>query len=121
MRRIGLLLLVSAPGFAATWSGTLVDAKCWGFEENNVGQKNTASYVDRDRNLEVSFCSPSANTKSFAVIPPDGVALTLDAAGNTMATQLLKTARGNKPITVTVAGEPNRGGTIHVSSISPPR
>jgi hypothetical protein len=122
VRAIGFLLLflllLSAPGFAGTWSGTLVDARCWGFEENNVGQKNTAPYVDRDRNLEVSLCSPSAKTKSFAVVPPDGIALGFDAAGNTKASQLAKTASRNMPIRVTVTGERNNRNTIQATSVT---
>ncbi len=90
MRLAVLFCLASSPGFvgnsfAGTWSGTLVNARCWGFAEGNVGQKTTLAYVDRDRNLEVRLCAPSAKTKSFAVIPPDGVSLAFDAAGNTQA------------------------------------
>jgi hypothetical protein len=118
MRMISFLLLLSAAGFAGTWSGTLVDARCWGFEENNVGQKKTAPFVDRDRNLEVSLCSPSAKTKSFAVIPPDGIALAFNAAGNSTASQLVKTAPRNRPIRVTVTGEQNNRNTIQVTSVT---
>jgi hypothetical protein len=118
MRVIILVLLSSGLSFAGTWSGTLVNARCWGFEENNVGQKNTAPYVDRDRNLEVSLCSPNAKTKSFAVVTPEGIALTLDAAGNATAHDLAKAAHRNAPIRVVVTGEPNSKTSIQVSSIS---
>lgn len=117
MRRIVWLFLLAAPGFAGTWSGTLVDAKCWGFAEGNVGQKNTEQYVDRDRNLEVSLCAPTEKTKSFAVIPPDGIALKLDAAGDNMASQLVRTAPRHKPIAVAVTGERDYSNTVQVTSL----
>jgi hypothetical protein len=119
MRIITLVLLSSALSFAGTWSGTLVDARCWGFSENNVGQKNTMSYVGRDRNLQVSQCSPKTKTKSFAVLTPEGHALTLDASGNaTASSELAKVAHRKSPIRVVVTGEPNNKNSIQVSSIS---
>jgi hypothetical protein len=118
MRIITLVLLSSALSFARTWSGTLVDARCWGFEENNVGAKDTDAYVDRDRNLEVSQCSPKAKTKSFAVVTPEGRALALDAAGNARASKLAKAEPRKAPIRVVVTGKPSTKNSIQVSSIS---
>lgn len=117
MRIIALLCLSSALGFAGTWSGTLVDARCWGFSENDVGQKATLQYVDRDRNLEVRLCAPGAKTKTFAVIPPDGIGLTLDANGSAKAAELMKTEPKHAVIGVTVSGERSRN-TIQVSSLA---
>jgi hypothetical protein len=120
MRIITLVLLLSALSFAGTWSGTLVDAKCWGFQENNVGEK--MPYVNTDRNLQVRQCSPKSKTKSFAVVTPAGHALALDAAGNaTASSELAKAAHRKAPIRVVVTGEPNRKNSIQVSSISAAR
>jgi hypothetical protein len=85
MRFAVLLCLSSALGRAETWSGTLLDSRCWDFEENNT--KAVSIYVDRDRNMEIRFCSPTAKTKSFAVVLPDGMNLKLDSAGNAKASE----------------------------------
>ena len=85
MRATVLACLSSAVGHAETWSGTLVDSRCWDFYENNT--KDTSIYVDRDRNMEIRFCSPTAKTKSFAVVLPDGMNLKLDSAGNAKASE----------------------------------
>jgi hypothetical protein len=117
MRIITLVVLSSALSFAGTWSGTLVDAKCWGYTENNVGQK--MPYVDTNRNLQVRQCSPKAKTKSFALLTPGGHALALDAAGNaTASSELAKAAHRKAPIRVVVTGEQNNKKSIQVSSIS---
>jgi hypothetical protein len=117
MRIITLLLLSSALSFAETWSGTLVNARCWGFEQNNVGT-HTLSYVSRDRNQEVRECCPKAKTKSFGLVTPEGIVLVLDAAGNATASELAKAAHRNVPIRVVVVGEPHNKNSIQVLSIS---
>jgi hypothetical protein len=117
MRIITLVLLSSALSFAGTWSGTLVDARCWGY----LSHKDTGSYVERDRNLEVRQCSPKEKTKSFAVLTPEGHALALDAAGNATASELTKTAHRKAPIRVVVTGEAKHKNSIQVSSISVPK
>lgn len=116
--RIALLACFSAGlSFAGTWSGVLVDARCWGFRERNVNPRDTLTFVDRDRNLELSFCTPNAKTKSFAVVPEDGVSLALDAAGNAKAAEVVKQANRKSPLVVDVTGEVNKN-TIAVASIS---
>lgn len=118
MRVLVLLCCSCAAGFAATWSGALVDATCWGFRERNVNPRDTLTFVDRDRNLEVSICTPGAKTKSFAIVPEDGVSLKLDAAGDTKAAELVRNSPKKKQlIEVSVTGEINKG-TIAVASIS---
>jgi len=117
--RFAILLMFSAGmSFAGTWSGALVDAKCWGFRERNVNPLDTLTFVDRDRNLEISFCTPKKKTTVFSIIPPDGVSLQLDAAGNTKAAELVRTTASKRGlIEVTVTGEVDKH-TIAVTSIS---
>jgi hypothetical protein len=110
-----LACLAPALGLAEAWSGTLVDSRCWGFAENNT--KDVSIYVDRDRNLEISSCSPTAKTKSFAVVLSDGLTLKLDAAGDAKAAELVQQTGKASPITVGVTGEKNRN-TIKADSIS---
>ena len=110
-----LVYLSSTIGLAETWSGTLVDSRCWGFAENNT--KDVSIYVDRDRNMEIRSCSPTAKTKSFAVVLPDGLTLKLDAEGNAKAADLIQKVGKESPVTVGVTGEKNRN-TIKADSIS---
>ncbi len=117
MRLTVLLSLSAGLGFAGTWSGTLVDARCWMFEERNIGPHETSQFVDRDRNSELRYCSPGAKTKTFAIVPPDGVSLTLDAAGNTKAAELMKGEPKNAVRHVAVTGELVKN-TIQVQSIA---
>lgn len=117
MRFAVLFCLSAGLSFAGTWSGTLVDARCWMFEERNVGPRDTTTFVDRDRNREVSYCSPNAKSKTFAIVPPDGVSLALDAAGNAKAAQLARTIPKNSTIRVSVTGGLSKN-TIQVESIT---
>src|SRR5579864_6895468 len=105
----------SAIGLAETWSGALVDSRCWGFAENNT--KDVSIYVDRDRNMEIRSCSPTAKTKSFAVVLPDGLTLKLDATGDAKAAELIQNVGKASPVTVGVTGDKNRN-TIKADSIS---
>lgn len=116
--RITLLACFSAAlSFAGTWSGVLVDAKCWGFSERNVNPRDTLTFVDRDRNLEIGMCTPNAKTKAFAIVPPDGVSFGLDAAGNAKATDLVRNSGNKSLLRVNVVGD-LIDKTIAVASIS---
>jgi len=116
--RLAVLFCLSAGlSFAGTWSGTLVDARCWGFEERNIPPNDTTQFVDRDRNEEVRFCSPGAKTKTFAIVPPDGMSLALDGAGNAKAAGLIRGASKYAVIRVSVTGD-LANQTIQVRSIA---
>ena len=116
--RFGVVVLFSTGlSFAGTWSGTLVDARCWMFEESNVSPRHTTQFVDRDRNREVSYCSPGKKTKTFAIVPPDGVSLDLDAAGNAQAADLVRSSGTKSAMRVIVTGEIQKN-LIQVSSIA---
>lgn len=117
-RLLCLSCLASGFGFAATWSGNLVDAKCFqNLEENHNVSDST---VVRDLGLEIRFCSPKAKTHSFAIVQRDGVDLRLDSAGNARASDLVRQAGEKPPLYVTVNGELNKK-TIAVNSITPAR
>lgn len=119
MKILILLCCSCAAGFAGTWSGALVDAGCWGYSERNVNPRDTETFVDRDRNLEISLCAPGNKTKSFAVVPPDGISFKLDSTGDAKAAELVRSQPKKKHLLdVTVTGENNKG-TIAVASISP--
>jgi hypothetical protein len=115
MRSTVLVCLSSALGHAETWSGTLVDSRCWDFQENNT--KDTSIYVDRDTNMELHICSPTAKTKSFTVVLPDGSTLKLNTGGNAKAAELVQKIGKRSPVTVGITGESERN-TVRVDSIS---
>src|ERR1700733_15699369 len=114
MRLAAIASLSSALGLAESWSGTLVDSKCWNTEENNT--KGVSVYVDRDRNMEVRLCSPKANTKSFALVLPDGYTLKLDPSGNAKAAGIIQSTGRKSPVMVAVTGETSNNA-IKVDSI----
>ncbi len=116
--RLALLLCLSPTmSFAGNWSGMLVNSKCYGAEERNVNPSDTLTNVDRDRNLEIRYCSPGAKTKSFAVVQADGVRLRFDSAGNAKAAELVSKTGKKSLLAVAVTGE-LQGKTIQVDSLS---
>jgi hypothetical protein len=117
MRLAVLLFLAAAPGFAATWSGSLVDSKCFAASERNVNPNDTLTAVDRDQNQEIRFCSPASKTKSFAIIQSDGLSFAFDVAGNAKAAEFVRNVPRKPRIAVVVTGE-LKDGTIRVDSIS---
>ncbi len=117
MRLAALLAFSSAVTFAATWSGPLVDSKCYAAEERNVNPTDTETFVDRDGGNEIRYCSPTHKTKSFALIAADGRELNFDSAGNAKAAEMVGNVNKRRRLVVEVSGEMS-GDTIKVDSIS---
>jgi hypothetical protein len=117
MRLAAFLCLSSALSFAGSWSGTLVDSKCYDAEERNVNPTDTLTSVDRDTNREISYCSPSLKTKSFAIVESSGQSFRLDAAGNAKAAELVARTGKKSRCAVVVAGEMSKA-LVKVDSIS---
>lgn len=46
MQLAALACLSSTLGLAESWSGVLVDSRCWESEEGNVTRKDSSNYVD---------------------------------------------------------------------------
>jgi len=114
MRLAALLFCLSAAGFAGTWSGYLVDSKCWTSRQENVSLDT--STVSRDMRMDLYYCLPGYKTKSFAVVLDDWTALKLDPAGNERAVDLVRRAGKRSLIDVTVTGILDRK-TIHSAFI----
>jgi hypothetical protein len=112
-----LICLMAVPGFAQSTTGFLVDSDCYESLERNVNPWDTNTYVDRDRDWEVRYCSPDRKTKSFTLVNHDGLSFKLDPAGNAKAAELLGSARKKSVLEVSVTGEVSRAA-IKVSSIS---
>lgn len=117
LRTAALLCLSSTLGFAASWSGFLVDARCFGNRERNVNPTDTLTAVDRDQNSELRYCAPSVKTTSFALVQQDGSSFTLDSAGDSKAIELVRTTRKKSLFIVVVTGEAKKN-TITVNSIA---
>jgi hypothetical protein len=118
--RVAALFCWSAVlSLAGSWSGSLVDSKCYASEERNVNPTDTSTYVDRDGNLEIRYCSPNKKTKSFTLVLPDGN-FNLDPAGNAKASELVRRIGKRSPLVVVIRGE-MAGKAIQVESISTAR
>ncbi len=112
-----VLVLLPASSFADSWLGVLVDAKCFAFEERNVGPTDTMTFVDRNLARELRYCSPSTKTKTFSIVERDGTTLRLNAEGNDKALDLLARSEKKDPLIVVVTGERDKN-IIKVTSIS---
>lgn len=117
IRLAALVCLMTPLGFAESWSGSLVNLKCYSALQRNVNPHDTLTAVDRDRASEVHYCAPNGKTKSFAVVTIDGETLTLDPAGNSKAAELVRTAGKKSSYYVQVTGE-KKGHDITTESIS---
>ena len=110
------LCLTSSMLLGETWSGLLVDAKCYAIARSNVNV-NDATTVDRDVQADVESCRPNAKTKSFALVQQDSSGLNLDSVGNAKAADPVRNRRKEKSIKVTVTGE-RAGKAIRTDTIS---
>jgi hypothetical protein len=117
IRLFAFAAIFSAFAWADTWTGSLVDAKCFAAAERNVNPTDTLTFVDRNGGEEVRSCAPTHKTKLFALVPSVGDALELDGTGNAKALELLKSAGKTNWIEVVITGEPAAKG-IKVDSLS---
>jgi hypothetical protein len=117
MKLAVLMCVPAAFCFAETWSGSLVDAKCYAAEQRNVNPTDTELFVDRDINYEIRYCSPSVKTKSFALVGEYGMDTPFDAAGNAKAADLVRNGGKKHVYSVAVSGQVT-GNEIKVDSIS---
>lgn len=117
MRVAILMVLMTAPGFATTWSGFLVDSRCWNSRQTNVTAETTT--VGRSMNAEVRDCSPTDDTKRFSVVQRDWRRFRLDSDGNVRAAQIVRKNQKRRVVyDVNVNGVLGERRTIKVSSIS---
>jgi hypothetical protein len=111
-----LLGLVATVGFAATWTGELVSARCYAAIEDDIGNDGPY-YVDRDYAWEIRECAPRLKTHVFEVLQQDEVPIDLDSQGNAQCAALVR-KYGKKPVLlVQVVGE-KTGHTVKVSKVT---
>ena len=115
--RVAVLLgLAATVSFAATWTGELVDRRCYVAMEDNIGPDGPY-YVDRDIAGEIGDCVPPVKTHAFEIVQLDEVPIDLDSRGNAQCAALVR-KYGKKPmLLVQVVGE-KTGHTVKVSKIT---
>ena len=85
--RLALLLpLAPALSFAATWTGALVDARCFASAQQNISHGHPGS---TDTKAAVRSCSPNHKTDSFSLVERVGATFNLDSHGNEKAHELV--------------------------------
>ena len=117
MRIVVALVLGSGLALAETWSGALVDSKCYLARERNVNPTDTLTAVDRDRSGDIRYCTPTLKTKVFAVVHWDNSVLQLDPAGNPKIVEIVRQAGKTSRLNVQVTGERN-DHVVKVDSIA---
>lgn len=103
-RAICLSGLAATLSLAESWSGSLVDSKCYGARRSNVNPFETHP-ASTDLNQAIRYCSPNIKTKFFSVVQQDGMSFTLDSGGNAKAHELLLESGKKSRYRVTVTGE----------------
>jgi hypothetical protein len=117
MRVASLLFSLSVAGFAGTWSGQLVDSRCYASVTTNVSLD--AGFVGRDMVGELRRCLVNDRTKNFGVVLNDWSTFHFDARGNAQASELVRLNHKRSAYDVTVGGAMNsKKHTIAVSSLS---
>jgi hypothetical protein len=115
MRVILISALFCGIGYTQGWPGYLVDARCYASEEENVN--HTQNGTDRNVGFEISFCHPTAKTRSFVFIQQDGNRFHLDSVGNVKAAQFVRANVREARGLVGISGTKTEG-TIRVTSFS---
>jgi hypothetical protein len=110
----GLLTMLSTLASATTWSGVLVDGKCYaGFRGNT---RSSLRFVDRDTAWMIQYCAPTFKTGCFVVVPVDGGTFPLDSHGNAQAWALVRKIGKRRLLVVEVDGV-KKGKDVAVSTI----
>jgi hypothetical protein len=106
MRLVSLCCFASTLGFAGSWSGALVDSKCYATMRGNVNPHETG-FAASDQGYPIRYCSPNAKTKAFAVVQQDG--MTIDLAPSRSGRNL------DQRLTSAISGmAPGRWATRHL-------
>jgi len=112
-----VLLLGSSPALAESWTGYLVDARCYASEERNVNPFAASFDANHDRGYQIRVCRPKVGTRKFAVVDSNGQSFQLDPSGNAKAADFVRRIGEKRLLNVTVTGQRHEQ-TVTVESIS---
>jgi hypothetical protein len=117
MRVASLLFSLSVAGFPGTWSGQLVDSRCYASVTTNVSPD--AGFAGRDLVGELRQCLVNDRTKNFGVVLNDWSTFHFDGRGNAQAWELVRLNHKRSAYRVTVGGAMNsKRHMIDVRSLS---
>jgi hypothetical protein len=117
IRTIALGAFACGLSLAQTWSGWLVNGKCYESLERNVNPWDPGNGAQRDRGRQIAYCVPNSKTKVFSIVDRDGNNFKLDATGNTQSVDLVRNAGKRNDYFVTVTGEKAKD-TIKVVTVT---
>lgn len=115
LRVLLLASLTSALSLGESWSGLLVDSRCYASSQNNMKAVSHPASTDIGRTLRV--CAATAKTKAFAIAQHDGTSVNLDADGNQKAHELVMKEAKMSRYEVNVTGDMVQN-TLKVAAIS---
>ena len=102
--------------FAETWSGHLVDAKCYTTEEQNRNPTTTLENVNRDRVEEIRACPPKPGSKAFTIVDFNGQSINLASDANAKVVEFVRKTGKQHFYHVTVTGRMN-GKDVELDSL----
>ncbi|HEY2645490.1 MAG TPA: hypothetical protein VGI34_00875 [Candidatus Acidoferrales bacterium] len=112
-----VFLVASTASFATgSWSGYLVDSKCYETRLRNVNPWSPST-VTRDMDLVIEYCAPKAKTKSLGLVQKDWTMFKFDPAGNARAAEFVKNTAKQKVYPVTIVGNMD-GRILKLESVS---
>ncbi len=114
LRLAFLLPIVPVLSLAASWSGALVDGRCFASAQQNVSHGHPGS---TDTKRAIRSCSPTKKTESFSIVEQVGTTFNLDSDGNHKAHALVVKEGKKSPFRVTVTGDMDQE-TLKVETIS---
>jgi hypothetical protein len=120
LRGIGvavIVCLVATCALAKSWSGFLVDSRCYASEERSVNPNYTYNHAYRDTDQEIRVCSPNVKTKFFSIVGQDGFGVRLDPNGNAKAAEIVQQSGKKHRFKVSVTGEKSKDA-IEVGALS---
>ena len=103
MRLATLLFCLATAGFAETWSGYLVDSRCYARDQMNTSA-DEQSTAGRDMRFTMSRCAATHHTTHFAIVFNDWTSMKLDEAGNERAAAIVSSGAKKHLYCVTVTG-----------------
>ena len=110
--------LATGLGFAQSLRAALVDSDCYYSVTNNVNPTSTLMDVNRDKEWDIRYCSPTAKTKTFTLVPLNGMdPVKLGDAGNAKAAELVHKTGKHRFFAVTASGKMG-AKTYQLDSIS---